>query len=381
MKFSVISLVMITATASIAADGSTALKGQLEWRQVVGNTSVVSGGFGNPDNIMIRHLEPQGGDLFAVTFNEQKGAEVWKSQTGIDWTLVHQGGIGTNTATMQDLVSFEGMLYAASHPDSNCLWRSPTGTNWMSVDGPCSSPSSWNEGVLKLKVFGDHLYAGTSTFFVGCEIWRSSDGESWQPIAVGGFGNAGNSTISELEVFGGQLYAATSGSGCELWRSPDGVAWTQVLEDCFPGYFRIDAMEVFQNRFYAGAGFSGLPGFNLWSSSDGVHWTEGATEPSLLLQATDHHLFSATLVSPYQVLVSSDGSDWAPDNDSSFGNPNNYRYSGIGVFDGYLYVAARNGTEGSELWRKFVGLFADGFETGDTSGWSVTMPLETSVNN
>jgi len=229
--------------------------------------------------------------------------------------------------------------------------------------------------VWKFAIFDDHLYAGTQSQFFGCEIWRTSDGESWKPVVTGGFGNSGTGIISEFEVFRGYLYAATSGSGgCDLWRSSDGLAWTQVVDGCFSNYSWLGDLEVFQGTLYAGASFSGLPGFNLWTSNDGVQWTEGATEPSHLLQATDQQLFSTTLFSPYQVLVSSDGIDWAPDNEPKFGNPNNYEHTGIGVFDGYLYVAARNGVEGSELWRKFVGLFADGFESGTPSSWTSTVP-------
>jgi len=375
-------LVLTTASISLANREPNDLRTQSEWSQVVGSTSSISGGFGNADNIEIRHLQTHEGVLFAATVNEQTGAEVWRSQDGVEWNLVHSGGIGSVNATIQDFVSFDGSLYAASNTETNCIWRSENGTSWKPLnEGPCTNPASGNDRVWKFVVFGDHLYAGTTNAIEGCEIWRSDDGDEWQPVVTGGFGTL-RMNITELEVFDGRIYAATlgeiypttSGSACQLWRSPDGVAWTQVLDGCLSSYFRIDVLEVFQGTLYAGTGFQGLAGFNLWFSNDGVHWTEGATEPSHLLKATENQLFSSTLMSPYQVLVSSDGSAWTPDNDARFGNPDNYRNSGIGVSRSFLYVAARNDVEGSELWRKFLGLFAGGFETGDTTRWSATIP-------
>ncbi len=76
----------------------------------------------------------------------------------------------------------------------------------------------------------------------------------------------------------------------------------------------------------------------------------------------------------FEIVVSPDGTDWAPDNSPKFGNPNNWYYSGFFVVDGFVYVGVQNSAEGAQLWRKFTGLFADGFETGDTTLWSATIP-------
>lgn len=370
----VIVFLLATTTSTEASRPLVPIE-QSEWSQVVGNNSAVSGGFGNLDNWPIRHLVAHNGQLFAVTYNEQNWLEIWKSRTGLDWTRVHSGGLGAEFFIFHDLVSFKGFLYAASSRNPGCLWRSSDGADWAPVEGPCADPDSLNEGVWRFGVFGDELFAGTQNLFAGCEIWHTSDGESWEPVMTGGFKRSA-SCISAFEAFHGQLYASTDAyGGCDLWRSSDGSAWIQVLDGCFPTYDHINELEVFEDTLYAGASFDGLGGFSLWSSSDGINWTFRPASVALdLVQATDDRLFSSTLVAPFEVLVSSDGCEWGPDNEAGFGNPNNYGNSSFGIFEGYLYVATKNSSEGSEVWRTFVGLFADGFESGTFSAWSFAGP-------
>lgn len=344
---------------------------QSDWEQMVGGQAATTGGFGNTENMRITHIARLNDEFFVATFNRHTGPEIWKSENAYTWVQMHNGGIGSTDPFLGGMVSFNGILLAAPSSTSACIWESSTGENWTPVNGPCADPVLGNAEVLSFKVFGDYLYASTKNPIFGGEIWRSLDGRTWEPVMKGGFGTSSNSKVGMLDVFQGRLYASTI-DDCEIWRSDDGLLWTRVVETCFGSYNDLRDLEPFGDSLYAGVGYDGLSGFNLWSSTNGVDWVEGAHEPSFRLTGTGEFLYSSNFSN--EIIVSANGTDWKPDNDPSFGNPNNWYYTCFFVADGYIYAGVQNSAEGAQLWRKFLGLFADGFETGDTARWSTTIP-------
>ena len=62
---------------------------------------------------------------------------------------------------------------------------------------------------------------GTSNWSDGCEVWRSSDGTTWNQINTDGFGDAYNNGALSMAVFWNSLYVGTGNNtdGCEVWRS------------------------------------------------------------------------------------------------------------------------------------------------------------------
>jgi phospholipase/lecithinase/hemolysin len=64
----------------------------------------------------------------------------------------------------------------------------------------------------------------------GGEVWRSSDGSTWNRVVATGFGDDHNAAVSALVRFNGQLYAGTrsfeseqiGGYSPDLWRSSSG---------------------------------------------------------------------------------------------------------------------------------------------------------------
>ncbi len=351
--------------------GNVVFADQSDWTQVVGANAAVGAGFGNPNNLMIGHLISHDGKQFAAAYNDQSGTEIWMSHTGLDWTLMYAGDFGATDPRLNSFVSFQSFLYAAPRSSAGlCIWRSSDGSNWAPVDGPCSGPQSTNEAVLSMLVFDGFLYATTenSSGAGGGEIWRTSDGVNWTAVAVGGMGYSGNTALYNLTEFQGNLYVTNEGSG--IWRSGNGTDWTEVCGSCFSGgYCCVEILESFKGSLYAGLSFDGLSGFNIWSSADGLNWTEGAFEPSFKLTAAGHRLYSSNF--DWEILTSVNGTDFEPDNDPEFGNPNNWYYDVLSAIDdGYLYAGTRNLTEGFELWRRPIILFDDDFETGDLSAWS-----------
>jgi hypothetical protein len=215
-----------------------------------------------------------------------------------------------------------------------------------------------------LRVFDGFLYASTEAIGGG-EIWRTADGENWTAVVEGG--EIGEEFISNLEVFRGDLLVTEDGG--TIWKSKDGIEWTLAFAGGFPGsHDGIDALEPFKGSIYVGAAISGFGGFDLFSSPDFINWTEIPHGPAFLLTSVGHVLYSTSY--DWQVLASTNGIDFEPDNDEQFGNPHNWYYDELTAIDGYLYAATRNLTEGAELWRRLLPPFTDGFESGDTSAWS-----------
>lgn len=191
---------------------------------------------------------------------------------------------------------------------------------------------------------------------VGGEIWRY-DGESWEqvvghqaPLMKGGFGNRKNVGMWSMIEFDGYLYVGTmnwdfsSSGGCEIWRSSDGISWEQVVDrgfrlnmdlvDITSGVANVYAwsMNVFEDQLYVGTfnanyrWFSMLGmGCQLWRTSDGIVWEK---------------------------IPLPDGVEGRYDN--GFGEPDNYGIRSIVTFQGMLYVGtATNIIEdsGCEIWR------------------------------
>jgi Uncharacterized conserved protein len=307
------------------------------WKQVNIN------GFGDPAN-RISTLGVFGGYLYAGTYTfRDHGAQLWRTADGLNWTAVMTNGFGVYyNVGIDHLVEFNGKLYAGvrnSTPNppytdtGGEIWRSSDGTTWEPVvQGGFGD--RYNGEVMHMAVFNNQIYAGTWSYTSthGAEIWRSSTGNSndWQQVVSNGFGDASNAAIMDMVEFNGALYAGTrfgaAGNGADLWRSTDGLNWTPVITDGFgyTGTYDIAALAAFQNHLYAGTGrydFSAktYPGGQVWRCSQSSNCDE----------ASDWE------------LVVSDG----------FGNPDNINVSALHVFDGYLYAIPYNFRTGLEVWR------------------------------
>jgi len=126
-----------------------------------------------------------------------------------------------------------------------------------------------------------------------------------------------------------------------MWRSADGTTWEQVNLDGF---------------------------------GDAANWTVDS------LIAANGHLWAATFnrLTGTEVWRSPDGTTWEQVNTDGFGDGNNYGSPAMGVLGSFLYAGTYKAFEFGglpcDVWRVELALFADGFESGDTSAWSMTIP-------
>lgn len=222
------------------------------WRSADGETwtPVMTGGFGDTNNYEIANITPYSGTLIASTSNSASGTEVWQSSNGVDWTRVVDNGL--DKAANRDahvMAAFNGYLYAGTTAWDNVadvsrgceVWRSQTGNDWTQVVTGGLGGLNCTQ-INALAAFGDHLYAGTWEWDAakernpGGRIWRCSAASGcdakadWQSVIQPGFGNSQNMSIMALVVVDGRLYATTYNytTGMEVWRSTDGTNWEQV---------------------------------------------------------------------------------------------------------------------------------------------------------
>ncbi|RLF51237.1 MAG: hypothetical protein DRN24_05290, partial [Thermoplasmata archaeon] len=146
--------------------------------------------------------------------------------------------------TFSVLKEFNGYLYIgtiqvdfSSTLDGNVnlrdgaeIYRSSTGDlgTWEKVVGdgapvPAGFGNENNTGILSIEVFNGKLYVGTYNFINRAELWRTSDGLTWEPVILNGNGHL-NFYIWSMLTYDGELFAGTMNpiAGCELWKSSSG---------------------------------------------------------------------------------------------------------------------------------------------------------------
>ena len=158
--------------------------------------------------------------------------------------------------------------------------------------------------------------------------------EGWAQVNTSGFGSVGNTMISALDVFNGQMYATTwNEAGAQVWRTSNGKAWSQFTPGApFTTTVIYDARD-FGSYLYIGT---------LWETGGGEIWR-------------------------------TDGTTWERVATGGLGDANNVAFAAFGVLSNNLYVATANLVTGVEIWRSSTGdagswtqVNADGFGSGAT---------------
>ena len=202
------------------------------------------------------------------------------------------------------------------------------------------------------------------------------------PRSTGGFGNVNNYSISELVVHDGKLYAGTvnNDDGGEIWWTSNGADWyNTVPAGFFTSQLGVSSMARAAGALYAavnsGAGvqvwrIDPLPIVQVNSNGFGVPANTDAHD--MVEYRGELYVGTVNDVSGGQVWRLR-GTHWSQVSVSGFGSTNNRSIRSLGVYNGDLFAGTWNDTDGCEVWRYPI-LFADGFESGDTVGWSATVP-------
>jgi hypothetical protein len=244
-----------------------------------------------------------------------------------------------------------------------------------------------NAAVLSLEVFAGDLYAGASNWVEGGQVWRTSDGLTWMQVSDLGFESAyttTNTALLDMIEFDDQLYVGTGwGSAAgQIWRSSDGENWTLVEDAGFddPGDIAIATFAVFSGTLYVAT--DSTNGLEIWRSStgDSESWARvvdngnGNTHNGICtgLMEFNGYLYAAVEneTDGAEIWRTSNGTTWTSVVSGGFGDADNTQTGGLGIFDGYLYIGTRNDTTGGQIWRTDDGTYwtqviSDGFEDGN----------------
>ena len=118
------------------------------------------------------------------------------------------------------------------------VWRMDRDGNWTKVVSNGFGGDPGNMGTRSLFVYDGRLYASTARVGFeegGGELWRTSDGENWERVVEGGFGDPDTVSLRGMVEFGGRLYLGGQNyvTGGKIWRSQDGTEWETIVDDGF----------------------------------------------------------------------------------------------------------------------------------------------------
>jgi hypothetical protein len=378
-------ILLVTCAALLLVSSASA---QHEW---VGE---VFFGWGD-DNLLVGSMVEFNSGFYAGTYRVD-GANIYVRAETPPWVPSAVDGFGNpnNSAAwaMADFQHFLGTwqnnLYVGvqNFLEGGQVWAYDGSQPWWQANSNGFGDPN-NRAVTALATFADALWAGTSNSTTGAEI-HSFTGVTWSEQMTGGFGNPHNGSIKALVEHNGKLYAATSNSTVngsdEIWSTSDGTQWESQLP---PGFF---ADKVLYSMVSAGGalyvGLRAASGAQVYRihptpmvqvNTTGFGTSLNIEIRSMVEYKDELYVGTTNNVSGGQVWRLR-GTHWSQVNVSGFGDSNNTSITSLGVFnrrsrpDGDLFAGTQNGFDGCQVWRYPV-VFADGFETGDTIGWSATV--------
>jgi hypothetical protein len=177
--------------------------------------------------------------------------------------------VGTLNVTLELPSSFspEDLLLYTIYPEGDALkisdgcelWRYD-GERWeCMMEGGFGNRN--NTGIRNLQFFEEELYAGTINFRNGAALWKSPDqGKTWEPVALKGIGNPENESIRGIHPWNDELYIGTTNilEGAELYRY-DGERMVLVADRGIDNPFNVGIGRIreFHGRLVLGT-------WNLW---------------------------------------------------------------------------------------------------------------------
>ncbi len=272
------------------------------------------------------------------------GDELWETDGTDAGTVLHElnlHGDETEPRQIREFSREDGTLLLAAGPTQLFEVDPATDTSREIWEFDAQSPEDYRD--YPAVVFEGDVVLIDAEPDGRCALWRT-DGTAPGTLRLattrpGRHSGWGQLCASDLQVARGALWfgGCDDEHGCELWTSDGTVAGTQRFADLVPGPDSLapSGLTLIEGRLY----FSGCA--------------------------------KATGCEPWV-------SDFTPEGTRALGDaapgPLSSDPSGFTRAGAWIYFTADDGT-GRELWAHSLGLFADGFETGDTSRWSTIEPL------
>lgn len=322
----------------------------LTWEGVVDDTHGGGPGWGDETNEFVSSMTTFNGQLYAASYNDGQGVEVWKSSNGTDWTQSNQDGFGVHTTSYALLTVYGNYLYAIiSYSGGNTSsWRTTDGTTWEISKQNIGADDGITISAIVCASVYNFLYIGGINGDNDSIVIGTTDGTTWHQVNVSGFGDANNTYVQSLHNFGGKLYAGVRNdtTGTEIWAY-DGSTWTQNNTDGFDGTANnraVSALVSFDGKLYAGTE-NAVNAPEVWRSSGDGSWekvAENGFGQGGFTNTYSGHAFRNYIYFGTQngkVFRSANGTSYEQVNEDGFGQVD-AEYIEFADFGDYLYVGS-----------------------------------------
>ncbi len=326
---------------------------------------------------------------------------------------MNDSGFGDVSNTAATLFKIWGNLYAVtdnvngvqaySYDSQNHIWEEETGWNFLSDHNNIAVSA-------KLKIRGNSVFLAFTNTVTGTEVWQleniGSQGDVIRTTQVNydGFGNSGYTSVLHMLKFNNRVlaYVQNAGDGnVRVLRTPMDTSeapwfqsWEFITDLDHAEFSGLDGAEIFNDSIF----LANHEGASVWKSDDGRTYNEVTSIPGTVtdLQHIDDrnklyatniggHMYSSgdglswTTMSNipyadrfYQLLPKNgadrlallgqtvdkgslfvrNGSTWTTKTVDGFGNSDNTTFSSALWFQKKLWVASRNTTDGTEIFKQ-----------------------------
>lgn len=241
------------------------------------------------------------GDLWMVGGNDGlANNDVYTSTNGTDWSLATTSASPFQSREDHQLASFNNALWIIGGKTGQSvladIWGSSNGISWSNFTGLDSDYFGARYG-HQLTTFGDKLLliAGENgSSVLQNDVWESTDGQNWTDITTPTPDPMFTPRKYHQAVqFGSSLYVVgglddsgvTDNVWNDVWRSTDGSTWEQLVAEAPFAARHSFQLEVYDNKLWVIGGIdaSGNKLNDVWQSSDAINWRRG-TRNSIFLK-------------------------------------------------------------------------------------------------
>ena len=321
---------------------------------------------------------------------EASGQTPWTKHAGNPVLVGGGPGEWDEGGVLSGAVLFDGTTYHLWYAGVRTEWpdadigyaTSPDGATWTKHPGPVlERMGTWDfGGIFPSAVAWDgatyHMwYVNTSGSITQTGYATSPDGATWTPywdnpvLRVGdpGSWDETKADIHSVIADGGVYLAWYNGRPAGAWweeigfaTSPDGVNWTKYpdpvlwpLGSGWDGSVVTNSAVVFDGTYHMWyTGFVSVARIGHAASEDGINWVRQPAYPPVLVPGTGGAWDRGGTDLSQVVLIGDTAHMWYT------GHVGSLQSLAIGYATAQLPLP----------------MFFDGFETGDTSAWSVTVP-------
>lgn len=319
----------------------------------------IAPGFGNLSNFGVRAMAVYNDQLFASTFNREKGTELWRRTLDTaagpgQWKLMADGGFGdVGNDSVRAMAVFNGKLYLGmkNNQSGASLFKYDAQTEAVSLVAPGASGFRDTEDVIsELVSYEDYLWIFTWGS-AGFGAYRMDREENIQRASEIGMDN-NNSGIMSSAVFNGKIYIGTVNllKGAQLFvlanplvAAPKDATWSRLGANVF---------QVTEKYLWRMQAFAGQLYIGTWNPYDSTNPLESLNNIGATLYRMDKNEGFCQVIGNRRLI------------EEGFGQSENYGIRSMTELNGRLYIGTAQpykiepgvdssnaaNREGTEVW-------------------------------